>query len=257
MDTREQQIEALWDGLAEFGPSRVDEGLDFVLAALAHLVDAQSASWFAAVRMSNCHPSDPTNGWRVPAIYNLQDSPQAMASNKEHVRRIKHGEIDASVLESLRNAGSFRINIISRQMPPEWLESEFYQSMYKAHGRQDGMFVAMPLSDEVESWFGFYREDHPHPRFEEREQEWMRRATRPLKRFLRQVALNHGVLLAEKPLNNSERRVLNALLTGKTAEQIAGDLKLSPDTVRTYTARICRKFNVSGRARLTALWLGG
>ena len=40
------------------------------------------------------------------------------------------------------------------------------------------------------------------------------------------------------------------------ARQIAADLALTPSTTHTYITDLFRKFGVSGRAGLTALWLG-
>ncbi len=68
--------------------------------------------------------------------------------------------------------------------------------------------------------------------------------------------MHYGLLLAEQPLTASERRVLNGLLTNRSEQQIADDLKLSQNTVHTYCKRICRKFGVRGRTGLMALWLG-
>ncbi len=63
-------------------------------------------------------------------------------------------------------------------------------------------------------------------------------------------------MLANEPLKQSERRVLNSLLTQKTEQEIAKEHGLTQATIHTYCTRIYRKFNVRGRSGLTALWLG-
>lgn len=251
-----QLIHELWDGMSQFGASRSDEALDYVLASLCRLIDAQYAFWVGGVRMSNAFVNDPINGWRMAAVHHLQDSPESRATYKEHLRRLRKGEVDASFVANLRTAGEYRVNINSQIMPDSWFESEFYQSMYAAQGKQDVIFVAVPLTEEVESWFGFYRINHLHPHFGDKEKQLLFTAVRSMKWFHQQVALSHGILLAEKPLTKLERQVLNELLTGKSAKDIATTLTLTTATVSTYTKRLCHKFNVHGRPQLTALWLG-
>ena len=68
--------------------------------------------------------------------------------------------------------------------------------------------------------------------------------------------LQRGIILADKPLTPSERRMLSELLTDKSEREIAETLSLKSTTVHTYAKRIIRKFNVRGRAGLMALWLG-
>lgn len=257
MNSKQQQIEALWDGVAKFGASESDMALNYVLEELSRLVDAQYAYWMGSVRMSNSHPNDPANGWRLGGIHYLNDAPEKQAAYKEHAQRLNAGAVDASVIANLRNAGTFRVSIISKLMPESWFQSEFYQTMYAAQGKQDKLFVAVPLSDDVESWFGFTRQNHPRPYFDERELEWIKQATRSMKWFHRRIVLSRGLLLAEKPLTVGERRVLNGLLSHKSEAEIAEAVGLTPSTVHTYTSRICRKFKVRGRTGLTALWLGG
>lgn len=246
----------MWDGLSQFGASRTDDALDYVLASLCLLIDAQYAFWMGGVRMSNSFVNDPINGWRLTAVHHLQDTPESRATYKEHLRRMKQGDIDASFVANLRTAGEYRVNINSQIMPASWFKSEFYQAMYAAHGKQDGIFVAVPLGEDVESWFGFYRINHAQPYFGDEEKQRLFTAVRSMKWFHQQVALSRGILLADKPLTQLERLILQEILTGKSAKEIAATLSLTPATVSTYTKRLCRKFNVNGRLQLTALWLG-
>lgn len=53
-----------------------------------------------------------------------------------------------------------------------------------------------------------------------------------------------------------ERRLVSLLLTDRVEKEIARDLDLTPATTHTYITALFRKFGVSGRAGLTALWLG-
>jgi DNA-binding CsgD family transcriptional regulator len=81
-------------------------------------------------------------------------------------------------------------------------------------------------------------------------------ALRPLKWFHRRVMLHHGLLIARGPLTPMERRLVNLLLTERVEKEIAHELALTAATTHTYITGLFRKFGVSGRSGLTALWLG-
>jgi DNA-binding CsgD family transcriptional regulator len=68
--------------------------------------------------------------------------------------------------------------------------------------------------------------------------------------------LHHGLLIAKAPLTTMERRLVSLLLTDRVEKEIAYDLDLTPATTHTYIRDLFRKFRVSGRAGLTAIWLG-
>ena len=52
-------------------------------------------------------------------------------------------------------------------------------------------------------------------------------------------------------LSTRETEVLRAMMTGQRGRQIAGDLHISADTVRTHTQNIYAKLGVSSRAAAT------
>jgi DNA-binding CsgD family transcriptional regulator len=81
-------------------------------------------------------------------------------------------------------------------------------------------------------------------------------ALRPLKWFHRRVMLHHGLLIARAPLTPMERRLVSLLLTERVEKEIAYELALTLATTHTYISGLFRKFGVSGRSGLTALWLG-
>jgi len=240
----------------EFGASRNEYALDHVLSVLADLLDAQQAYWLGAVRQAEAGRSDPASGWRPHSIRYLRSSPDFDALYREQRRQINSGRVSPCIAPKVRDAGQFRVLIQHELYPGEWLGSSQHDASYAPLGIQDVIFVAMPLGDDVESWFAFERIQHAEPCFGERERRLLDYAVRPLKWLHRHINLHHGVMLADTPLSHSERRVLNGLLTEKTEQEIADEQGLAPSTVHTYCKRICRKFNVRGRAGLTALWLG-
>lgn len=251
------RIQALWDALPTFGAARIDAALVHMLTELMTLIDAQHAYWLGTVKMPDAGPRDPAGGWRARRDWHLPySSPKREALRKEHLRRIDKGDVDPSIAANLRQAGHFRINIKHEMVTDGWFESEFYKTMLEPLGIRDMIYAVTPLGPDVESWLIFERIGEDKPFFGDAERDLLHTAVRPQKWFHRQLVLHHGILLAETPLTASERQVLNGLLTEKTEKEIAGELHLAASTVHTYCKRICRKFNVRGRAGLIALWLG-
>lgn len=255
MDATLQKITRLWDELAELGPRGCNEAIDLVLRRMCELIDAQQGYWIGAARVSHA-PQDPLRGWRPRAVHYLHDRTVREENYQQQVRRLEAGVVDPSIAANVRGAGTFRVNIGHQLVDPSWFESEYYKRHFAPLGIQDTIFVATPVSEDMESWFGFQRINHESFFFGEEEREALLQASRSMKWFHRQVALRHGLLLAEHPVTRAERRVLDALLTEKTEKEIADELHLSPATVHTYAMRIYKKFGVRGRLGLTAVWLG-
>nr|WP_246500099.1 helix-turn-helix transcriptional regulator [Azospirillum soli] len=84
----------------------------------------------------------------------------------------------------------------------------------------------------------------------------MARILRGIKWFHRQVLLSHGLLVAASPLTAAERKVLHLFLTGLPEKLIAERLGRSQHTIHDTVASIYRKFGVSSRSALMAIWLG-
>ncbi|WP_083700418.1 helix-turn-helix transcriptional regulator [Acidihalobacter ferrooxydans] len=74
--------------------------------------------------------------------------------------------------------------------------------------------------------------------------------------MLRQLLLSYGVGIGNKSLTPAERNVLHGLLTDRPEPLIAEDLAQNPATMHEHVKSIYRKFGISSRAMLMALWLG-
>lgn len=57
------------------------------------------------------------------------------------------------------------------------------------------------------------------------------------------------------PMAPRLRQTLDLLLVGDGEKQIAGKLKISPHTVHQYVKSVYKRFGVSSRAELLALWV--
>lgn len=252
-----ERVHALWDQLASFGGAGCDEVLLQVLGSLAELVEASNGYWLAAVRMQSGRSDDPAAGWRPRSIEHLHARRRRAATYEEHRRRLEAGVVDPCLAANLSGAGRFRVTVQSELVPPQWYASEHYRTLFAAVGVRDVLHSAMPLGEDLECWLCFERlESDPPRQFGSEERQTLEYAVRPLGWFHRKLLLHRGIGLAQAPLTDSERRVLDHLLSDRTEPEIAAELHLSPSTVRTYAARIYGKFNVRGRAGLMALWLG-
>ncbi|HEY9034987.1 MAG TPA: LuxR C-terminal-related transcriptional regulator, partial [Pseudomonadales bacterium] len=181
------------------------------------------------------------------------DEPQQVFS--KGVRDINDGDVPESVVNHARQAGAFRSVLLQDHVSPAFYRSEHFEALYTRRGYSDSLFVVAPVNDDVEAYYCFYRglEDSP---FNDQDRQTAAFALRGLKWFQRQVMLDHGLLVAEQPLSPVERRILRYLLTDQSEQQIAEHMGQSPATTHKYVTTLYRKFNVSGRAGLAALWLG-
>jgi len=247
----------LWDELADFEASRVDDALGHALTRLASLVRAQNAYWLGVVRLAPpAGPSlDPVRGWRPRAIRFLHPSESDVRFYKATRQSADAGLVDESMVAHVRHAGVFRAHLLRDLVSQSWFSTHFYESSYRARQIADVVFVVCPVNRDAESYFGFHRTDG-HPPFTPRERDLVADALRGLKWFHRQVMLSHGLLVARTPLNAMEQRVVRLLLTELSEKEIADRLGVTRGTAHGYVTGILRKFDVSGRAGLTALWLG-
>ena len=154
-----------------------------------------------------------------------------------------------------RQSGCFRAPLLRELVPPSWFEDDFYKSEIEPRGIVDTLFVIFPVNACAEAYYGFHRTGAAGL-FGDEDRQLAAYAMRGLKWFHRQVMLSHGLLVARTPLSPIERRVLALLLTERSEKEIAVVLNHSTATTHTYITDIFRRFNVSGRAGLTALWLG-
>ena len=73
-------------------------------------------------------------------------------------------------------------------------------------------------------------------------------------RAVRRVSQGHEVFAEaplDSPLSDREQEVLSLIATGSTNKEIAGQLHLSPHTVKEHTSAIYRKLGVRNRAEAT------
>jgi DNA-binding CsgD family transcriptional regulator len=245
----------IWDRLADFDATQVDTALEYLLRGLCMIADAQNADWIGAVRLPEALPKEILQGWRPTAVHILHPTEPLVAAIRRESSNIETGFSDEVVANIIAQSGNFRACRLCDLVPDDWFQSEFYHRYYLDSGRGDVIYVAFPINDDAESYFGIFR-DVGQPPFEPRERDAVAYVLRGIKWFHRHLMLSHGLLVAESQLTPVERRVLKQLLGGLTEKQIASALGQSYHTTHEHVTVIYRKFGVGNRASLMALWLG-
>lgn len=227
-----------------------------LLQGLCALVDAQNASWIGAVRLPDMVSDDAVHGWRPRFIHHLRPLTTQQADKLEEQRRLlEAGVVDITTVRNVALAGSFRCNRLVDLVGEEWFSSDYYHHYYRSLDYGDAVWSGCPVSADAEVYIGVFR-NLAQPRFTVAERDAVAFALRGLRWFHRQSLLDRGLLVASTPLTPVEHRVLQGLLDGCTEKGIAAALQQSPNTTHGHVKAIYRKFGVSNRATLVALWLG-
>ena len=249
----QEHIHQIWDRVASFEAGDSDAALLHLLGAVAEMVDAQNAYWVGAVRMTD-DAADPLSGWRPRLIRYLKPLPNDDRFSQQRLRELGRGQVDALSVAHARLAGDYRARRMRDLVPADWFESETYKG-YVARGVHDSLTVVAPVSASAEGYYGFLRM-RPGDPFTEEQRDLAFYAMRGLTWFHRQILLAHGLVVAHSPLSPMERRVLALLLTDRSEKLIASEIGVTPSTLHGYVRDILRKFGVSGRTGLIAVWLG-
>ena len=253
-DQATTRIHALWDELAAFSAHETEAALDHAMQALGELIGAQQAFWIGAVRLRI--EDDLLGGWRVRAIHRLNGNAEDRQLLKSVQRYHDRGVADPITFAQVREAGEFRVRLLCDLAPPDFASTRAYDILYRSRNIHDAIFAACPVNADAESYFGWYRVGSDCEPFSPADRDLVAYALRALKWFHRRVMLHYGLLVANAPLTSVERRLVSLLLTERSEKEIAADLALTPATTHTYITDLFRKFGVSGRPGLTALWLG-
>jgi len=249
------RISALWDALADFDAAQAYESGVFLLEGVCALIDAWDASWVVAVRLERDNCEDPLNGWRPRAIRRLSHAPERNLMARRQTAELEAGRPDQTTIANVDGAGRYRVNLLRDLAPAGWFEGDYYRTFYQAAGHRDAIWAGVPINEDTEAYFGFYRGVDQRC-FSTVETSIVDYALRGLRWFLRQQVLFEGIAVAASPLTRSERSVLQGLLQGRSEQEIAETLGHSPHTTHEYVKKLFRKFGVNSRSALMALWLG-
>lgn len=245
--------------MAEFPePQLGTRGLQFLLESISGLIDAHHGYWLSGLRMRHLDAErDPMLGWRIGPVFHYGEMPGDNAIYRERVKEAKAGTYipEESTINHLRQAGRFRATLLRDHVSPAFFKSEHYRDHYQARNISDTLFVVAPVNADTEVYFCFNRIGSDKP-FRKAELDVAADTIRCLGWFHKKVLLEHGLLIARKPLTPTERKVMRYLLTELAEKQIAERLEQKADTTHKHICNIYRKFNINSRAALMAIWLG-
>ncbi|MES2738857.1 MAG: hypothetical protein V4672_21240 [Verrucomicrobiota bacterium] len=255
--TKAQQdaIHLLWDRLADFPVSETDRAQLYLMEAIAGMIHAGNAHWLGSVRLDSTLPEDPLKGFRPRAYCHLHPAPIHDEAYRAQAAKWKRSEPNEGIARAARDMGTFRAFRLRHVMRPAWFHEEYYQTFHASRGFHDQLFISFPLNEDCESFFGFQRVGGESD-FTAEEEAIATYALRGIKWFHRQLALSHGLLIAERPLSPIQRQVTKLLLTELSEKQIAEEIGKTVGMTHKHITEIFRKFGVNSRAGLMAVWLG-
>jgi len=254
------KVYALWDKLADLPLPETRESIELLFRQVSAWIGADNAFWVGVARVQdpNSAANDILYGWRLRAAERWIPRTE---ENQEYIRKVlAHMERDPglSTQKIISEAGRFRtyrlhdgfIDFEAFRQTPQ------YQLYFEQGGITDRIWCVFPVNRDAESLFCFDRIKR-RDRFTPEHEQLVAHTLRGIKWFHRQLLLNHGLLVGQAPLSPAHRRLLAQLLSHKSEKEIAETLGLSRATTHKYVTDIFRSFNVSSRAGLMTLWMGG
>ncbi|MBB4122444.1 helix-turn-helix transcriptional regulator [Martelella radicis] len=250
-----ERIYSLWDELADFEASRMSEARFHLLSVVCDMIDARQADWIGAVRFVDRMHRDPLFGWRPRSVSALYPDEETAKVIQEAFALMERGTPDITTVRNAELAGTFRVFMLHELAPAEWYEGEAYRIYYRGIDRLDSIWVGVPINEDAEIQIGFHRSLSQSP-FSERDRRIVAHALRGIRWFFRLQMLSEGIGVASEPLTQAEGNVLQGLLKGLPERKIAEKNGQSPHTTHDHVKRIYRKYGVTSRPALMALWLG-
>jgi len=246
----------LWDTLADFSASQIDNALYHLMRRIAVRFDAQNVVWVGAARLRNGASArrDPLNGWRGLAVRHYNPSPEIL-ERTQIAAQAQDSEPALTTRALAAGAGQLRVHRLYDGFVDidAMTKTKAYQMIYKELGIVDRMYAGIPVNADAESFLLVDR--YKGDRFTAAEADTLGFAMRGLKWFHRELLLSNGLLMAQEPLTATERRIVHLLLTEHGEREIATAMRQSPKTTHKHITTILRKYGVKSRIALMALWL--
>lgn len=256
--TAQEQVHELWDNLVSFPISEAEDALKLLLSSISSLINADHGYWLSSIRLDDVDDTiDSLRGWRVGPAYFYKELPIDNEIYESAKRNMNAGDMNAIsevAIKHTERAGEFRSVLLRELVSPAFFDSIHYKIYYQSRNVTDALFISMPINQDLEMHFCFNRIGDV-AQFNKQDVATAAYALRGLRWFYSQLALSHGLVIAEKPLTHTERKVMHLLLSELTEKQISDSLGQKSATTHNHVKSIYRKFNVNSRAALMALWL--
>lgn len=259
----DEQRYALWDALADFSSSDMDDAVQFCMRQIGSMIDSSQGFWAGIIRIGHDEVAakDPYKGWRNGAWaamgHTHASSPKWMRTAARTFNSSGTRNLTAS-RRVLEQTGQFRVFALSKDMVDldAYRQSEVYDYYFRQQGVVDRLWIMYPVNDDSESCFCFDRLKG-QPEFDERDIKVAAEVLRGIKWFHRQLLLCRGLGVAKERLAPAECRIVRELLTGASEKEIAARLNLTLPSTHQYVVRVYRKFGVCKRSEFMSLWLKG
>ncbi len=253
-----ERVFQLWDELAAFPAAETDSAWRHLAQAIGNWIGADTVFWVGTVRFLTGDQAarDVMHGWRIKVVTLLHPPTEQERLAAQRALGNRQQDPGLTTIAAVRGSGAFRVHRLHDGFVDleKLRETAYYRAHYETFGIDDQLWVASPVSPETESYFVFNRLRTP-ARFSEADAELAGFVLRGLGWFLRQMFHSHGLLVAREPLTPTQREVLQMLLSDKSEKEIAAELGQSFHTTHTHVKEIYRKYNVTSRAGLMAVWL--
>jgi DNA-binding CsgD family transcriptional regulator len=240
-------IPALWDELARFPAAEAEAACRHLMGVLAVWLKADNAAWIGTARLLEGRKAarDPMQGWRTRAVMFLHPPDPAEARLAKRGLAGLRLEFGLTLIAMAKMAGRFRVHRLHDGFVDlaTFRTTLHYHFFYRDLGVEDRLWVGMPLTPQVESFFVFDRRKDGS-RFTAAEARLAGDALRGLAWLQHRMMHAHGLALLESPLTPMEQRVVQLLLSDKSEKDIAAALAQSVHTTHSHIKQIYRKYGV-------------
>jgi DNA-binding CsgD family transcriptional regulator len=248
-------VHRLWSEMSGFAAGESEAALLHLLGAIAELLGGTDAFWVGATRLEPVAEDDQLCGWRPRAVRFLHhdDARDGVLARfrAEHKTNVVDPQTEAMLARAGKTRACLRAELLDDK---SWNESALYREVLEPLGVEDRLLGSHVVSAEAESYIGVDRGKNDAP-FGERERDLLQLFLLGSSALHRDLMRSRGLIGAQVALSPREQDVQQLLLTSLTEEQIGVALGLTPRTTHQYVVAILRKWKVSGRVGLMAMWL--
>ncbi len=245
----------LWVDVARFARGDAESAVRHAVQRLGALLGAgaggaQLLARGQKVADRSCHA---VAGWKPGFALAMAADGRVLDDDIEARIRLGRYASDAGVKAVVAGVGRPRALLRADISSAERRPAGFEESL-AAFGSADRVVAVHPMDGDLEVLLWF---DRPlgAPSFSERDRLIVLEGLRGLMPLLRCLARWAGYIDCAEPLTPKERVVLRLLLTGKAEGDIAVELGMGRRSLHQRVTDIYRKFGVSSRPLLMALWL--
>lgn len=247
----------LWAEVARFPLGQAEEATRYALVRLAMLLGGS----IAGVTLISRRPGPVDRrlavfrGWRPVDIMAMGVDGKTLDAAVELFLKPSAYAKAPAAWRTVAEPGRRRAYLIREIVADdESFESSTLAESLELFGSSDRLLAIQPLRSTLEAVVSLDRPKGAAP-FTPRERRLLLEALRGLESTFIALGRSGGFIDAHEPLTPRERVVLNYLLTGLREADIAAELGMGRRSVHQRITDVYRKFGVTSRPQLMALWI--